>query len=248
MLLTARDIIQTAYQWSNIHAIQVNETVESNEFDTGLMLLNVILNEWGLNPKKIPFTTFYTQNLVAGQETQFFPNLVFAQTVAYFNNGSLRYGMDRMGKTNYYGSSRANVTTLSFEYTVQRVDGGSNILFYPFPSGAFQCQVLGKLVPSTIVSLDYDMSTLYSEISIRMYIMFLVAREISIAYTREVPQVIQDKINSFEASIKTMETLDIPTKNTRIWGSSTGVNSAVAFTNLGNGYAPPGFAGGRLNG
>lgn len=142
MTYTVANLIADAYYISGIVSREF-ETVSGQQGQVGLNVLNNILSDKAIEKDMIPYYTKYSFNAIAGQETYFIPNLEELDTLVFFLS-SVRYQMRQIDRIQFKGSSRANnVSSLPFNWNLERAVGGSNISLYFFPDQAYPMEAWG---------------------------------------------------------------------------------------------------------
>lgn len=142
MAYTVTNLITDAFYISGIVSREF-ETVSGPQGQVGLALLNNILTDKAIEKDMIPYYTKYTFNAVAGQETYFIPNLEELDTLVFYLN-TVRYQMREVERIKYRGSPRANnISSLPFNWNLERCLGGANISLYFFPNLAYPMEAWG---------------------------------------------------------------------------------------------------------
>lgn len=143
MAYTVTKLITNAYYLSGRIAEGL-QTITGNQLNKGLLLLNAVLTTKSVNERLIPYFNSYQFNAFPGQEVYFIPNLIMAETLT-FNYQNVRFSMEPMSRRVYQGSARVNnITSLMFNYNVERTKGGANISMYFLPDMNYPCTVWGK--------------------------------------------------------------------------------------------------------
>lgn len=142
MAYTVTNLITDAFYTSGIVSREF-ETVSGPQGQVGLAALNNILTDKAIEKDMIPYYTKYTFNAVAGQESYFIPKLEELETLVFFIN-NVRYQMREVDRIRYKGSARANnVTSLPFNWNLERCLGGANISLYFFPNTNYPMEAWG---------------------------------------------------------------------------------------------------------
>ncbi len=156
MTYTVANLITDAYYISGIVSREF-ETVSGQQGNVGLAVLNNILTDKAIEKDMIPYYKKYTFNAVAGQESYFIPNLEEIDTLVFYLN-SVRYQMRQVSRIPYRGNSRANnISSLPFNWNIERCLGGSLISLYFFPDQNYPMEAWG-LFRLTEVTLNQDIS------------------------------------------------------------------------------------------
>ena len=167
MTYTALELINRSYNLSRIVSRGLQQ-VNGVQQDTGLFLLNAILDTKGTNTRLIPYFRQYDGTFIAGTADYFIANLYAVETMTFFI-GSIRYPMDEAERKQFYGSARAqNVLSLPYQYRVERKQGGANVSVYYVPIDNYAFQIWGKF-GLTDVTLYQDLSLTYD----RFYLEYL---------------------------------------------------------------------------
>jgi hypothetical protein len=157
MTYTVTKLITESYYLSGRLA-QGLQTISGPQLFKGLELLNAVLAVKSVNERLIPYFNSYDFTAVVNQEKYFIPNLVFCETLT-FNYQNVRYSMAPMGRVEYQGSARVNnISSLMFNYSVERCLKGSNIFMYFLPDMTYPCTVWGKFSLLSVV-LNQDLET-----------------------------------------------------------------------------------------
>jgi hypothetical protein len=155
MAYTVTNLITDAFYASGIVSREF-ETVSGPQGQVGLAALNNILTDKAVEKDMIPYYTKYTFNAVAGQETYFIPQLEELDTLVFFLN-DVRYQMREVDRIRYKGSPRANnISSLPFNWNLERCLGGANISLYFFPNVNYPMEAWGLFRLNT-VALNTDL-------------------------------------------------------------------------------------------
>lgn len=153
MAYTVANLIADAYYTSGIVSREF-ETVSGQEGNFGLQVLNNILTDKAIEKDMIPYYLKYNFNAVPNQGTYFIPNLEEIDTLVFFLN-SVRYQMRKVDRIAFKGSSRAeNISSLPFNWNIERCLGGSNISLYFFPDRAYPMEAWGLFRLSSVTMLQ----------------------------------------------------------------------------------------------
>lgn len=231
MAYTALELITRSYNLSRVVSRGL-QSVNGVQQDTGLFLLNAILDTKGTNTRLIPYFQKYDGVFIAGTADYFIANLYGVETMTFFIN-SIRYPMDPAERKEFYGSARAeNVLSLPYQYRVEREEGGANVSVYYVPIAAYPFQIWGKFGLSD-VTINQDLSLTYDRFYIE-YLRYALADYIC-----------DDSGVSFNpgsaARLKQIEKmlLDVSPPDLRIYKSSTLSGTPIfnyAQANIGKGY------------
>lgn len=173
MAYSAQALITRAWYLSGIVARNL-ETVSGDQITDGLFLLNVLLDFKASDIRLIPYFTRYANTFVVNQEMYYIPTLYEIETMT-FNIGTVRYPMTKTTRDVYFGNGRVdNITSLPFQYHLERTFGGSNIFVYYLPDQAYVFNLIGKFA-LTDVTLMQDMSLTYDQFYIE-YLRYALAK------------------------------------------------------------------------
>lgn len=234
MAYTAQQLITRAFTLSGVVSRGL-QTVTGDQISSGLNLLNSLLGWKSVETDVIPYyaynTTFIT---VPGQEEYFIPNCLSIEAVT-FNLGVLRYSMNNIPHTQYFGSGRVdNIQTLPFNYTFLREKGGGNLYLYFLPDQAYQLKILGKfgltdVILTTDLEQTYDPSYIeYLRYSLAQYI----CSEYGIMFNTESEKILK----MIERQLMYVTPPDLSMQKNSIL--TTGNALSWAQINIGRGWSP----------
>jgi hypothetical protein len=184
MAYTALQLITRAYYLSQVVSRGL-QTVSGEQVTDGEYLLNALLDVKASDLHLIPYFQEYDFNTVAGTESYFVPNLVYADSVT-FNIGVVRYSMIDMTRKGYFSTPRVdNVQSLPFSYRVERKLDGSQIYLYFVPADIYAIKIWGKF-GLTDVTLTTDLSLTYDKFYIE-YLRYALAEYICAEYGATFP-------------------------------------------------------------
>lgn len=159
MAYTAQQLINRAWFLSGIVARNL-QTVTGDQLTDGLFMLNALLDFKQIETDLIPYWTYIEMPAVATQEFYFLPYVAAVESLT-FNLDVVRYPMDSITRTNYYGSSRVdNISTLPFSYNYNRALGGGNLALYFKPEAAYPLKMMTK-----IFLVDVELTTDLTNVS-----------------------------------------------------------------------------------
>jgi len=143
------------------------QTITGAQLNTGLSLLNSVLAVKSVNERLIPYFSKYEFTAEPDTEVYFIPHLILAETLT-FNYQNVRYSMEPMGRREYQGSSRVNnITSLMFDYNVERCKGGANLSMYFLPDSNYPLTLWGKFSLNSVV-LNQDLEATLDEYYIEL--------------------------------------------------------------------------------
>jgi len=144
MAYTAQQLITRSWYLSGIVARNL-QVVTGDQITDGLMLLNALLDFKQIETDLIPYWTYIEMPLTVGEEFYFLPYVAAVES-ATFNLDVVRYPMDSVTRTNYYGSARVdNISTLPFSYNYNRALGGGNLALYFLPESNYPLKLMVKI-------------------------------------------------------------------------------------------------------
>ena len=154
MAYTVTNLVTDAFFISGIVSRDF-ERPTGAQFEVGLNVLNNIISDKTIESDMIPYYTKYTFNAIAGVETYFIPNLEAIDTLVFFIDG-VRYQMREIDRIQFRGSPRAKVSSLPFNWNLEKCLGGALISLYFFPNEAYPMELWG-LFRLASVALNQDL-------------------------------------------------------------------------------------------
>lgn len=232
MAYSALTLITRAWYLSGIVARNL-ETVSGDQITDGLFLLNVLLDFKATDVRLIPYFTRYQNNFVVGQEMYNISNLFEIESMT-FNIGQVRYPMTETTRDVYFGNGRVdNITSLPFQYHLERTFGGSNVFVYFLPDQTYQFNITGKFA-LTDVTLNQDMSLTYDNFYLE-YLRYALAQffcnEYNVAYAPEKLQMLK----MYEKKLLDVSPPDLRMQKMNFINSPTTIN--YAFLNISKGWS-----------
>lgn len=156
MAYTAQELITRSWFLSGIVARNLQYPT-GDQITDGLQMLNDLLNFKQVELELVNYYQYITFNAVPGQEFYYLPYVSLIESCT-FNLDVVRYPMNSVSRTNYYGSARVdNVETLPFSYNFNRDLGGGNLALYFKPDQAYPIKAMVKIFLSD-VQLDTDLT------------------------------------------------------------------------------------------
>lgn len=144
MTYTAQQLITRSWYLSGIVARNL-QVPTGDQINDGLQLLNSLLDFKQIETDLIPYWQYITFNAVAGQEFYYLPYVADIES-STFNIDVVRYPMESVSRTNYFGSSRVdNISTLPFSWNFDRSLGGGNFAMYFLPASTYPIKMKVKL-------------------------------------------------------------------------------------------------------
>lgn len=158
MAYLAQTLITRSWYLSGIVARNL-QVPTGDQINDGLNMLNDLLNFKQIETDLIPYFTYISFPLVAGQEFYFLPYIAAIES-STFNIDVVRYPMDVVSRSNYYGSGRVdNISTLPFSYNYNRALGGGNLAMYFKPDQAYILKAMVKIF-LVDVNLNTDLTNI----------------------------------------------------------------------------------------
>lgn len=234
MAYLAQQLVTRSWYLSGIVARNL-QVPTGDQITDGLFLLNALLDFKQIETDLIPYFTYKTDIFcVAGQETYFIPNCAFIQSVT-FNIGVVRYPMQYLTDTSYFGSSRVdNIQTLPFNWTYVRELGGGNLYLYFLPDSNYQLKIFGKFF-LTDVSLTTDLTTVYDTSYIE-YLRYALAGYMCSEYGISFNPDSQKILDSYRRKLMYLSPPDLSMQKASIL--TQGAPLSWAQVNLGQGWTP----------
>lgn len=199
MAYTVTKLINDAYYASGIVSREF-ETVSGSQLQDGLDFLNDVLTDKAIEKDMIPYYQKYVFNAVAGQETYFIPGLESLDTLVFFID-SVRYQMREVDRIQYFGSSRAeNVTSLPFNWHLERTLGGANLYMYFKPNSNYPMEAWG-LFRLLEVALNQDLSLTLDRFYIN-YLKFALAQRLGTEFNFITPPGVNEQLTKYEMMIQ----------------------------------------------
>ena len=234
MTYLAQTLVTKSWYLSGIVARNL-QVPTGDQITDGLFLLNALLDFKQIETDLIPYFTYKTNIFcVSGQETYFIPNCALIQSVT-FNIGVVRYPMQYLTDTSYFGSSRVdNIQTLPFNWTYVRELGGGNLYLYFLPDQAYQLKIFGKFF-LTDVSLTTDLTTVYDTSYIE-YLRYALAAYMCSEYGISFNPDSQKILDSYRRKLMYLSPPDLSMQKSSIL--TQGASLSFAQINLGQGFQP----------
>ena len=163
MAYTAQDLVTRSWYLSGIVARNL-QIPTGDQINDGLQMLNNLLDFKQIETDLIPYWTYFSITAIPNQEYYFLPNIAALESMT-FNLGVVRYPMETVSRTNYYGSARVdNISTLPFSWNYNRGQGGGNLALYFKPDQNYPLKMMGKVF-LTDVNLSTDLTNAFTGIS-----------------------------------------------------------------------------------
>ena len=163
MAYTAQDLVTRSWYLSGIVARNL-QVPTGDQISDGLQMLNNLLDFKQIETDLIPYWTYFSINAIPNQEYYFLPHIAAIESMT-FNLSVVRYPMESVSRTNYYGSARVdNISTLPFSWNYNRGQGGGNLALYFKPDQNYPLKMMGKVF-LTDVSLNTDLTNAFTGVS-----------------------------------------------------------------------------------
>src|ERR1035438_2835921 len=129
MAYTAQDLVTRSWYLSGIVARNL-QVPTGDQINDGLQMLNNLLDFKQIEIDLIPYWTYVEIQAIPNQEYYYLPNIAAVESMT-FNLGPVRYPMESVSRTNYFGSARVdNISTLPFSWNYNRGHGGGTLALY----------------------------------------------------------------------------------------------------------------------
>ena len=159
MAYTAQELVTGSWYLSGIISRNL-QVPTSDQINDGLQLLNNLLNFKQIEIELIPYYTYIQFDLIPNQE-YYFLEYVAAVETATFNLDTVRYPMNFVSRSNYYGGARVNnISTLPFSWNFLRGQGGGTFATYFLPQSNYTCNLMVK-----IFLVDVELNTDLTNVS-----------------------------------------------------------------------------------
>lgn len=212
-------------------------SVSGEQVRDGLFLLNQFLDDVSMTGRFIPYYDYPEVTAVIGQEIYFIPNAVIIETVT-FNIGDVRYSMYRDNRGHYFGNPRVdNINALSFDFYVERVNGGSNVYVYFLPQQAYVFKIKGRFSLSnlTTANMGDDLDDTYDG-WYQNYLLYNLARKMCSWYKISVSPETMAEIKRYEDQLADANCMDLTTR--KISTAAKSATITYAQVNIGRGWIP----------
>jgi hypothetical protein len=249
MAYLAQTLISRSWYLSGIVARNL-QTVTGDQINDGLLLLNSLLDFKQIETDLVPYWTYITMPCVPGQEYYFLPYVAAIESLT-FNIDVLRYPMDSITRSHYYGSGRVdNIQTLPFNWNYNRELGGGNLSLYFLPQSAYILKMMVKLflvdvqlntdltnisqvgLPYTFInSSNQGYDTSYIEY-LRYALAEMMCSEYGILFNPESSKILK----KYERKLMYISPPDLSIIKTSILQQGTGLN--YGDINIGRGFRP----------
>jgi len=163
MAYTAQDLVTRSWYLSGIVARNL-QVPTGDQISDGLQMLNNLLDFKQIETDLIPYWTYVEIQAIPNQEFYYLPNIAAVECMT-FNLGPVRYPMESVSRTNYFGSARVdNISTLPFSWNYNRGHGGGTLALYFKPDQNYPMRMMSKIF-MVDVTLDTDLTNAFNGIS-----------------------------------------------------------------------------------
>ncbi len=233
MTYTARQLIDNAWYLSSIVSRNL-QTVSGDQASEGLDMLNGLLAMKSADLSYIPYWAVYDFTAVANQEKYFIPNLIAAETLTFYI-GPVRYATSPQTRRNYFGAGRVdNISSLPFNWRLERVVGGSNLYLYFLPASTYPLQITAKFAFGT-ATLDQDLSLTMDQFYIQ-YLTFELAQYMCAYYNVAFTDTAAAMLERYRKVVKQISAPDMSIRKLSSFKKANGMS--WADINLGLGWRP----------
>ena len=163
MSYTAQDLVTRSWYLSGIVARNL-QVPTGDQINDGLQMLNNLLDFKQIETDLIPYYTYFSIDAIPNQEYYYLPYVAAIESMT-FNLSVVRYPMESVSRTSYYGSARVdNISTLPFSWNYNRGQGGGTLALYFLPDQNYPLKIMAKMF-LTDVSLNTDLQNAFIGIS-----------------------------------------------------------------------------------
>lgn len=234
MTYTVTKLVTNAYSLANIVSRDF-ETLEGNQLDLGVELLNDVLGDKPVEEGMVPYQTNDTFTGVIGQEAYPIDDLISVDTVTYLI-GDLRYPMRFVDKDRYFGLPKATgINTLPYWWTLLRNFGGATIYMWYAPSDTYTFEYTG-IKRLAEVANNQDLSLTLDRFYIN-YLKYELMSRLCQEFNTPIPKDAANTLDGYRRKINKMSnTIDTTMKKISTLNRYTGIN--YADINFADGWRP----------
>lgn len=247
---TAQQLITRSWFLSGIVARNL-QVPTGDQITDGLYILNALLDFKQIETDLIPYYTYIEMPAVPGQEFYFLPYVALVESLT-FNINVVRYPMESVTRTNYYGSARVdNISSLPFSWNYDRALGGGNLGVYFLPESNYPLKMIVKIF-LVDVSLDTDLTNITEVVpytfinsanqgydtSYIEYLRYALAARMCEEYGVEFAPQAMRTLQAYQRKLMYMEPPDLSMKKSTILQASNQVGYNWGDVNLGMGWRP----------
>lgn len=250
MPYTAQDLITKSWYLSGIVARNL-QTPTGDQITNGLDLLNALLDFKQIEVDLVPYWNYIALDCVPDQEYYYLPYVSQVESLT-FNIGPVRYPMNSVTRSNYYGSARVdNVSSLPFSWNYNRSLGGGDLALYFKPAENYTLKMMvnlflvdvqldtdltdiSRLVPYVFInSSNQGYDTSYIEY-LRYGLARLMCSEYGVQFNPESEKILQ----SYQRKLMYMSPPDLSMQKSTILASDSRPGYNYGDVNLGRGWRP----------
>jgi len=239
MAFTSQQLITNSWYLSGIVSSGL-ETVSDEQISDGLYRLNGFLAMKSADLGLIPYYQVVSGNFIAGQEVYFIPNLMHIESLTFFlnqpNSGDpIRFSMKEATREDYFATGRVEkITTLPYQWHLERVFGGANLYVYYLPLENYAYQLVGKYQLFSTV-LNQDLSLIYDNFYIE-YLTYGLAQYLCEYYQVIPPPSMVKQLMAFENHMRDVSPMDLTMRKLEYFNTQQGFMYVDA--NIARGFRP----------
>lgn len=224
MAYTVLELINEAYYLSGIVANTSQPTGAQQK--RALTLLNSLLALKTSDSRLVPYTSTYNFNAVVGQQTYLIPKLIYADSVTFNLNTTIRLALMQQSRKQYWGSYRiTNLSTLLSVFNLEPAVGGANLSVYPLPNIAYPISIVGRFSLNAVTKFT-DLSAIFDGDYI-FYLTFALSRYLCLRTNISFPPAAEMEYNKLEQLLKDKSALDLTVTKISTLDKGCGINYAI---------------------
>lgn len=233
MTYTTTQLITNAWFISGIVARQL-ETVDGDQIEAGLDLLNGLLAMKSADLSYIPYWSVYDFNLIAATQQYYIPGLIASESFT-FNIGTVRYSTSPQSRKDFYATGRVDgITSLPFNWYANRTLGGTNIELYFLPQTNYPAEIVGKFSLSN-VTLGQNLELTLDDFYIQ-YLLYELSAYMCSSYNIQFQPGQAAILERYRGIVKQISAPDLTVRKISSFRKNTGMS--WADINLGQGWRP----------
>lgn len=231
---TTRKLINEAYYLTGITSRGL-ETVDGQEVNDGLELLNNFIAVKSADIGLIPYYNELIFNAVAGQQEYFLENMLEIETFT-FNIGPVRYPTMEVSRETFFGSGRVdNIVSLPYQWHQERRFNGVDLFVYFLPQdSSWVFKVWGKFALQSL-TLNQILTASIDKFYIQ-YLKYGLAEYICEFYNIVTPMSIVNRTAQYEQIVRDISPLDLTMIKATAFNLEGGFN--YGDVNIGRGWRP----------
>ncbi len=234
MAYLTSQLISDAYYLSGIVS-RGFETVTGDQSTDGLRLLNNIIADRTIDEATIPYTEKLDLTASAGLSNYFIENLIDCDVFVFYI-GSVRYETNKQSRFEFFGSYRAAIQSLPFNFHFERELGGARLNLYPIPSANFPMEIWGSFRLAA-VTMFQDLSLTLDQFYTN-FLQYLLTDRLCQFYGYIVPQGVAKQLEEYYKWINgNTNVIDFSMKKISSLGNGGGINYGIV--NLSGGWTVP---------